>query len=282
PTQKFNLWADSFYDHIRQNNKTHKMGFSSNSAYGVLGGDYRFSNEAILGSFAAYSYSRINWLNMKGKGNINSIYLGAYSGLVKNAGFINGSVLGSLNLNNANRNIYFSSITRKAEGDFDGLQVSARLNGAITKNLKKMQCQPFFEFDYEYIYNEKIKEKKAQDLNLMIDSKNYNMLRGELGCNFSTCFHTRDNSSQWFPEAKVSWIGEKRMGGKRYRSHLVDQKDYFIVTADNPNSVRVGLGAGLTATFEKEKFTANLRYDIEFARKFDDQKAQIAIYYNFK
>jgi fibronectin-binding autotransporter adhesin len=273
--RKFELWGDIYGDWTEQNNRHGLFGYHSKGGGALLGADYSFTNQFLLGLLGAYSYSDVHMSKSVAKGHINSGYGALYALLHNRHAFVDLAIIGGFDLFHAFRKIQFAAesvgaINRRARTAHDGWNIEGHIDGGfIIDQWKVLEIRPFLSFDYQFLHEDGFKEKGAQSINLKVRASDASMLRSEAGINLSRCF--RVSHGKWIPQVRFSAVRENRFSGRSYRSNFVGQPGSFVVRGLYPTRTLFSPGAGLTGTFFDEELSLSLYYDGEFGDGYSDQ-----------
>lgn len=247
PKYPMTLWAEGFYLDGNQDHFGRQVGFDGDTGGIVLGADYCFFESLYLGVAGSYTHSHIDWKDNRGDGDINSYYGGVYSSYLFEKGYLSASILGAYNDYDTYRRIHFVSIDRTAEGSHSGGEVLSNLSGGYNFYWNRLLAQPFVRLDYFYLHENGFREEGAQSLNLDVSSRDSNMLRNELGFNFSYCYSRND--SFIVPNIKLSWIRESRFNSdKRYQTAFIEFQNtngFFGVDTNSPTRNLFSPGVGV-------------------------------------
>jgi fibronectin-binding autotransporter adhesin len=274
--KQLELWGDVFGDWTLQNGKHGLLGYYSKGEGMLLGADYSFTSQFVLGATGAYSHSDVYTGKSRAKGHINGYYGALYGLLHGHRLFLDLAMICGFDRFNASRQIKFSSsflgssIDRRAYTEHNGWNLDGHADaGYIIDQWEVVEIRPFVSFDYLFLHEDGFKERGAKSINLQVRHSDSTMLRSEAGINLSRCF--RVTEGVWVPEVRFSVIRENRFHGKHYRSNFVCQPGSFVVKGLYPDRTLYSPGAGLTGAFYYEKLSASLYYDGEFGDGYDDQ-----------
>lgn len=232
---KNGVWIAPYGDFFNQGGYSDLKGFDTDSGGILFGYDRKVHCNTYLGATLGYSYSSLDWNRCRGKGDINSLYLGCYSFWIGKRYYLNAEIYGAFNNYSGKRNIKFSEIDRAAKNSHIGGEFIGHVDGGFYfQSVKQIEVIPNISVDYMFIHENGFKEHGADSLNLVVGSTNYQLWRTEVGMNFTKCFERR-SCKFIIPEVGFSWIEEISIGGKCYRSHLVDEPGHFIVHGIDKN-----------------------------------------------
>lgn len=258
---KLSVWGDIFGDFYQQDKLGEEIAFRSKTAAAVAGVDYQGIENFLVGFAGTYSYSDLKWRENRGNGDINSIYGTLYGTYFQEDYFINGALIGAFNHYNEKRYIKSSFLNRQAQGNFNGGEVMAHVDGAYICKKDNYELKPFLSLDYIYLYQQSFEETGAEGLNLDVYSADYGMFRSELGVNGSTCISKPKN--KLLIDAKLSWIREERFFGANYEAKFKGTDCTYKVKGMNPD--RSLFSPGITGTYLSQDgdFVVSVGYEAE-------------------
>ncbi len=283
--KNFELWADVFGDWSKQHSQHGHLGYHSKGGGALLGGDYSFTNNFLLGLAGGYTYSDVHSSESRAKGHINSYYGALYTLLHGHHLFLDLAFIGGYDQFDESRKIKFSSIyvggiDRRAHTDHHGWNVDGHAGaGVIIDQWKALEIRPFISFDYLFLHEDGFKESGAKSLNLEVRHSDYSMLRSEAGINLARCF--RGKHGLVIPEVGFSVIRENRFSGRHYRSNLVGEPGSFVVSGLYPDRTLYHPAAGLTGAFCDDRLAFSVYYDGEFGHHYSDNAGTAELSWRF-
>ena len=282
PPSRLTIWTEGFALYGNQHHHGLQFGFHNNNNGVVLGADYQVLNELYLGALTSYSHTNVHWNSSRGKGYIHSYYGGLYATWAWKDLSLDASILGAYNDYETKRHIEFASLERTAKGFHNGYEVLANLTGAWNFNFKQVLLQPFFRLDNFYLHENGFSETSAQSLDLHVRSKDAEMLRNELGVNFSYCYSFQQG--HLIPIVKMSWIRESRFGHKHYQTSLKEFQQtngFFTVNANHPSRNLFSPGVGLTMQFLDELIAISGYYEAAISQEYWQQDGSLNLEFRF-
>jgi len=275
---QYEVWSSVFGDYARMDDRmSHHcsadnfVGYRSKGGGALIGFDYSFTNQYVVGTGIGYSYSGVRVNDARVKGHINSGYGILYAMVQDNRFFVDASFIVGYSHFDASRKIQFSTIDRRAYTCHGGWNIDGHLDaGLIIDHWKFMEIRPFISLDGLIIHENGHQEEGANSLDLIIDGANSSLFRGEGGINFSKCF--RLNYGKWIPELRASFVREAyRSSAGTYQSNLVDQPLSFTVKNRVPNRTLFSPGAKVTGVFYDDKMWVEIDYFGEYGTTYANQ-----------
>jgi autotransporter-associated beta strand protein len=280
PQEKtWDFWIDQFVDSFEQKHQNGEYGFHANTGALVVGADYQANPQIHLGFGGAYSWSHLTWGGHHGDGDITSGYGLLYGSWNFSHCFLDASFLAAYNSYGADRHIDFLAVDRHANSDYNGYTFAGSLAAGFPINVAKLVITPLLTLDYDFLHEQSFKEHGASSLNLHIQGKNSDLLRGELG--FRATLNCEKCTTEWLPSFQLTAIREWRFRGKETRSSLQDLDCVSTFKGLNPDRTLISPAVGITWLGNGMSLT--LDYVGEFAvdGKSWDQKGNLQFNYAF-
>ncbi len=266
-----NLWMDAYSDWAQDNKNGDKIGFHATTGGSLIGYDYTFHKNFVVGSSLAYTYSHLNINRGRGNGHINSYYGTLYFGTFFDHCFANVMAIGGYNDYAMHRKIAFATIHRTAKARPQGFEAAGHVDAGGLFKFDHFQLSPFGMADYVHLHQDTFKERGAKSLNLKVHDKNANMLRLETGLQGSYCIDAKH--AKYRPYAKIGYVREERYSGKHERAQLSGVSCTFTSSGLYPDRNIFAPAAGVTAYFgHQDRFYALLNYEGEFGEHYKDNK----------
>ncbi len=266
------VWLQPFGYFYDQDRIGEQVGFESNTEGVIVGFNYCFDNGIMLGTGGGYSNGYVRWKHHRGKGTVNSGYLGVYADYDYEPVYFELAAIGGINGYYSKRNIKFSAIDRHATNHHLGADFTGHLGGGGDIRLGAYYLKPYTNVDYLYLYQENFSEHGAKDLNLTVSARHTNMLRSEVGISISRSYETP--AGCWMPTLFLSGINECYLRKRHYKSRFQDESLHFLVrTFSNPIYL---ISPGFDFTFMiDEGLSLSLRYSSELNTEIATQKGDV-------
>jgi len=272
----WNIWGNFSGDFLRQEGQTENVGYRADS-YGVTTGiDARVSRKAVLGVAVGCDHSKLHWSDSRGHGSIKSGYVGPYLALFARHGFINLSLLGSINKYRASRHISFPGVDAHAESQHIGQGMIAHLDfGYLLNPTAGMTFSPILGVDYIRLWEKSYTEHGAPGLNMKILETREFLARSELGFEIAKCAILSHN--KWTHDLKLLWIHQFPIKGQHLNAQFANVNCTYTVKGLEPNQDYLDIGTGLTGFFFHDKLSIALRYEGKFGDGIRDNTGYVQI-----
>jgi autotransporter-associated beta strand protein len=265
------FWMAPFGAFSSQHRIKHQPAFKTGTGGFALGVDGPIADCVLLGGAVGYTYTFLDWQGSRGRATIQSPYAGLYTNGRSGNFYAQGALFGSYNHYQASRRIRFDEINlveinRKAKNTHGGGSLMANVEGGYLWQVNSYLLSPFVHFDYLFLHEGGFKEHGAKSLDLVVKSKNSDLLRSELGLAANRCFSFASNKVS--PSFKLSVIRESRFQGKHYTARLNNTDENFRVKGMNPSRTLGGASAGFVFLIPDENCTLSTQWTGEFAPHF--------------
>ncbi len=272
------IWMEPFGLDIWQKPVHDERGFHAWTGGLVLGGDYCFMNNIVLGLALGGNATYLNWSGGMGHAHFPSGFVALYADYARKWGYIEASVLGGIDFFKQTRHIHFTGVHRNAKSRHRGYDLNAHLGGGWDIKTGPVYLQPFFNLDYSFLHQDHFKEHGAQSLNLSVSDKSFGFLRAEEGISLTKSFKTRHGC--WFPKIWMSLITSIPLYNRNYTSSLQGQDQTFTVWTYHRTVNRFSPGAEVTWDLNGA-VTLSARYGAEIGSDLFEQKADLRVEWGF-
>ncbi len=270
-------WTAGVADFIRQGKSEGLRRFTTANEGFSLGYDNELG-DFLVGLGGGYTHSNLHWGHGTGKARIHGYYIGAYASKYNDCYYMDASLLSFVNHHRVHRHIHFANINRHAKNNHYSYGLSPHLGLGMFLNWCNIDIIPFCAFDYYLVQQNRMRENGANSLDLHVKRNQAHLLRAEAGVNFSRCFKVCKGLLQ--PNASISWVGHRVLGGKKYISSFKDFNNSFAVYGTDQCFNQLLLGMGLTYRIH-ERLAVNAWFDVELGQKRQEEQVNLEINYLF-
>ncbi len=171
------FWFQGFGTYADQGTRQGVTGFTSVTGGTAFGGDKQFTSKLILGVAGSFAYSDVNTSLSQNRTTVKS-YQGTFYGSYElGKYFIDAQIGGAYNDYNGDRFIVAGAVERTANADYDGYQVSGKVEVGREVSLpKKVLFTPTLGLSYIHVGIPEYTETGAGDSNLNVKSQDYDIL----------------------------------------------------------------------------------------------------------
>lgn len=270
-------WIAGAVSYIRQSQVDGLRRFNATNQAVSFGYDKEICQSAVVGLGGGYSHSRVRW-NKQGNSDAHAYYIGGYATQYNEDYYLDGSFIGFVDHYYSSRHIDFSSINRHAKSNHYAYGFSPHLGIGFYYRYKGIELEPFFDIEYFYIQQNRLRERHASSLNLHVKRNRSSIYRVESGLRISESFNVC--SGILIPSGTISWVGHRLVNGHRYRSHFEGINNFFSVWGTKHCFNQLELGLGLNYVINN-KLSLNIWADAELGKSRQAQEAHLDINYQF-
>jgi outer membrane autotransporter protein len=235
-----------------QQTTSREPGFAFHTAGLTAGGDYRLTNNLILGGAFGYLNTKADLDDSAGHLTTNGYSLSAYGTyFVADKIYFDGIATFGWNKYDTDRNITFSDTSATAKGNTDGNQFAFSVNGGYNFTFGPLTVGPSLRVNYIRVHIDSFQERGADIFNLKVDSQKVESLATDLGGQASYAI-----SMPWgvlLPLVRFEWEHEYKGGSRLITGSLVADPVHtsFAAPTNDPDRNYFNLGAGITATLKR-------------------------------
>ncbi|NGX50690.1 MAG: hypothetical protein K1060chlam2_00539 [Chlamydiae bacterium] len=247
-----NVWVQPFGIWNEQDKRGQLRGVNSESAGVVLGYD-QCHRHFYVGGAIGYTYTNFRWKGSAGKGRVDQGYGGIYGSYFREYFTADLSTMVGVNFYDVKRSIFFTAplhpgavVNETPESLFTGIQWSSHLGLTGDVTPWDVPLQIIGNVDHFYLHHPRFQEFGKGELNLNVRAKTSNMLRTELGLNFTSDY--KFVGGCWAPYLRLSWVAKTPLSSSVYRSSFQGQEGTFAVntTSKGANQIAPAMGIKIT------------------------------------
>lgn len=276
------LWLGPFAEKVRQYGNEHLAGYKERFAGVTAAGDYRLRRWMFSGGFS-YAVSEVRVPHRKVKASFRT-YAGSIGAVWSNTKWFADAILSYLyspidarrNISEDASGIALQKRLRASHSDHSNqglVHIGGGYNYRVPAGSKgTVKLYPFFNLDYLFIYQDGYTEKGAENLDLKIDSKKYDLFRpeGGAGIGYHGCF----KSLHVMADISASYVLEFRYTGKKTHAHFEDDTCRFTLDGLNPENNVICPAARLRLATPSYGFSITLGYHGEFGSRFTENAVE--------
>ena len=161
------------------------------------------------------------------------------------------------------RHIVFPGVNRTANADYSGQDYSAFASTGYHLPAQKFTVTPFASLQYTHMNLNSYTETGAGDIDLRVNSQNYNFLESGLGVKVERDFSY--NGGVYAPEVHAKWLHElNNPTAKNTAAFTVAGAPSFTTQGLKPSDDTLDLGVGITllsCSCSKKTWSVEAVYD---------------------
>ena len=274
------VWIQGFSNFADQARRRQIEGFRASTWGAALGGDKTIGEKVTVGG--AFSYARTN-VNSKGTSNGNGSDLASYQGTLyasydRESYYVEGMVNVGFNDADGVRKIVIDTLRRTAKSDYWSQQYTGKVSGGYDFKRGNVTVTPTASLQYTHLDVDGYTETGANDLNLIVESQDYNVLQTGLGGKVAYNIETKKGTL--VPELSAVWlydfIGDKQQSTSTFNA---GGGSFGTDGAEPPqHSAAVGVGLSFRSS---ANITLAANYDAEIKSNFLAHSGRLKLRYDF-
>ncbi len=275
------IWIKGFGESATQDTHKGVSGYDSTTG-GIIGGvDGILTREVLLGIAGGYAATNVDNEGTTGGTNIDS-YIGTVyvsfddpSPWYGDMGF-----MFTWNSYDTTRNIVFPGVNRTATSSPDGQTYTGFWDvGYVVPINPDWNITPIAGLTYSHTEISKYTETGAGDVNLNVNSQNYDQLLSALGVRIDGTLKD-DASGKWVPEVHARWLYDFIGDAVATTSTFTGGGASFNTNGLDPEKSTYNVGTGLTF-YSKGNVSVTGTYDYKFANDFSSHTGLATVRWTF-
>jgi outer membrane autotransporter protein len=221
-------------------------GWSESRYGGIIGADYSFNNNWLVGAVANFSHDDVTFNQSAGNTKLDSYLFGLYGQYRQGPWYVNAIGSGGFSNYTTARNILPPALPAVAHSSYNGENYGGYVEGGWDFPVSSFKVTPFVGLGYLHQTIDQFTETGAgiEDLTVKGDEDS---LQTSLGIRASTTFQV---GSGWLmPEVRASWQHEFLDDSQQItNAFAINPGDTFIIKGAKLSRDSGTVGAGLTYT----------------------------------
>jgi uncharacterized protein with beta-barrel porin domain len=203
-TERSNWWGKGFDNLGRQGDKDNVNGYQTKALGLMLAYDVPLNNQTRAGLGGGYANTTIDGNNIGGSTKIDSYQLTGYLSHAPGPWYVQGALTAGLDKYNGSRSIVFPGVSRTAAADYTGQQYTAVVTaGRHFYVAPTTIVTPLASLQASRIHVGSYTETGAGDVNLRVNSQDYNFVQSGLGVKAERIIQS--GSGTYSPEVHFKW-----------------------------------------------------------------------------
>ena len=258
---RFGAFANARGSFGNQDVTSREPGFDFHTVGVTLGGDYRFTDDFILGLAFAYLRTKVDLDSSAGDSTANNYSLSAYTNYyVLEKLYVDAITTFGWNTFDTERTNTGGNGT--AKGSTDGPQFSVSVGSGYNFNVGALTFGPAIRVDYMRVHIDSYGETGAGSSNAHIDSQTIESLTTSLGG--QAAYAINMGWGVLTPFLRPEWVHEFKGDSRGVTATVAPA--VVTVQTNNPDRDYFNLGVGASATF-KGGVSAFFDYDVALGRE---------------
>ncbi len=257
------VWVRGFGSKLQQNTLTNSRGYDSKNNGFLLGMDFDVCDEWFFGFSGGKVFSHLDWKGNRDKAHINTALGSVYASWYNDCGLYMDSSLVAGDTNyTVTRNLNFSTLSRRALGNYRGFSISPYGGaGYVFELTDSLDTEIFGNVEYIDIRRNAYVEKGAGSLNLAARRKQVGFLRSEAGVGLTNLIDC--DIVSFLIKTKLSYVNKRQTQKGTLIAGLAGFPGDFAVTSYTQPKHQGAVGIGLYCQFCTSGFWS-VFYDGEF------------------
>jgi len=256
------VWGQAFGHYGDQDRRQGIDGYNAKMGGLALGADTQVMDPVRAGLAFSYAKTRVD---SKGANDGNSLNIDSYQGTlygsyVGSPYYIDGSVALSLHNYDSTRQIAFTGFSDTATGDYEGYQVTVKVDGGYPIELGSVVVTPMAGMSYSTLEQLAYSESSSNGSALQVEGQTSSSIKSSLGGRISKTFEF--DGTTYTPEANLAWEHEFRTDPSRSTASYIAGGSSFTSASATPAKNGLVLGFGL-AVASIDNLTIRAKYDAE-------------------
>jgi outer membrane autotransporter protein len=268
------FWTQGFGTSADQDVREKINGFKATTGGVAMGVDKRVRPDTVVGVAYSFSHTDVDTKDSKNgtkvKGHQATFY-GTHDfdrGVFGTDGvFVDGQLSYAFNDYSGSRYIEVGAVTRKADSEFDGGQISTKFDLGKTVNFAdKLRFTPTAGLSYTHVSVDKFTETGAGDSSLSLKKQDYDILNLNVKAKLARTWEV--NGADVTPEMHVGYSYEAIHDKIQTTSSFTGGGNSFISTGFEPANHTYSGGMGLTFG-ASDKMPVDITFTYDFSGKDD-------------
>ncbi|HEY0563349.1 MAG TPA: autotransporter domain-containing protein [Methylophilus sp.] len=242
-----NWWGKAIGGVGKQGSRDQLSGYDTQAAGIMMGYDVPVGVHSRLGLGAGYVKSAIDDNNSPARTQIDAYQVTSYFEYAPQPWFVQAALTAGINRYDGSRDINIPGINREAKADYRGEQYSALV--AVGKHFYVNQTiiTPLASLLASRVNVDGYTEKGAGDVNLRVDSQDYDFLQSTLGVKMEQVIQTSNGAVS--PEVHVKWLHDFNSTTMQQTASFTSGGPAFKANGIRQDRDLYNVGAGFTMLY---------------------------------
>lgn len=242
--QRSNWWGKGFGSLGRQDDANDMNGYRTKVVGMMLGYDIPLNNDTRVGLGGGWANSYIDGNHSDNKTTVSSYQATAYLNYAPRAWFVQGALTAGIDKYDGTRHIEIPGLSRTASSDFTGQQYTGLVTVGKHFNLNQVTVTPMASLQASHIHVGSYTESGAGDVNLRVDSQDYNFVQSTLGVKAERVIQS--GKSTYSPEVHAKWLHDFNSTTMEQDAAFTGAGTMFKVQGIRQDRELYNVGAGVT------------------------------------
>ncbi|MGD9591409.1 MAG: autotransporter outer membrane beta-barrel domain-containing protein, partial [Candidatus Berkiella sp.] len=277
-TTRFRTWAQVFGTIIDQHKRNQVVGYKADSAGVSVGGDWRLTNEALVG--AALSFNKVETLDYTSAQN--RIDTWSYQATVYgwfepwDKLYFDTMLAVASHKYDTLRNMQIGNYTANATATFLGTQYGAQADVGYAISQDNWYVAPYARFRYTYLDIGKYSETGAGGINLNVKNSPIDEMIAGIGLRLAV--NQNYQTAIYVPEASATLLYDFAGKEQQMQSSFLGGGGFFYISSIKPAQLIQLYSLGVTA-YTNDGYVAQLKFNFEHREQLFGYNAFLQISY---
>lgn len=264
--QSGSWWAKGFGNLGRQREVNNVDGFDSKALGLAIAYDKPLNSETRIGLGGGYANSTIDGNNTAAQTTIDSYQVTGYLNYTPGSWVVQGVLTAGIDRYDGSRQIVFPGVNRTASADYNGQQYTALVSAGKHFYLdQQVTVTPLASLQASHIHVDGYTENGAGDVNLRVDSQDYNFIQSGLGVKVERVIQS--GHSTYSPEVHAKWLHDFKSTTMAQNAAFTGGGAAFAVQGIQQDRELYNVGGGVTflsCNCDKNAWTVKGLYDYKW------------------
>ncbi len=243
-SERSNWWGKAFGNDVSQRDRNSVNGYSSRAAGLMLAYDRPLNSQTRVGVGGAFANTSIDGNNSSGNAKIDSYQLTGYVSHVSGPVYVQGALTAGVDQYDGSRPINFAGVSRTAKADYTGQQYTGVVSAGQHFYFNQNTITPFASLQLSRLHVGSYTETGAGDVNLRVDSQNYNFAQSSVGLKAERLIQYANGT--YAPEVHVKWLYDFSSTTMKQNAVFTGGGASFTTQGIAQNRNLYNVGAGIT------------------------------------
>lgn len=242
--QRSNWWGKGFDNWGRQSDVDNMNGYQTQAMGLMLGYDKPLSDQTRIGFGGGYANTIIDGHNSSGNTEIDSYQVTGYLSHTPGPWFVLGALTAGVDKYNGSRAIVYSGVNRSASADYTGQQYTALVSAGKHFFFNQATITPLVSLQASHIRVGSYSESGAGDLNLRVNSQDYDFVQSGLGVKAERVIQS--GNATFSPEVHAKWLHDFSSTTMQQNAAFTGSSATFTTQGVTQDRELFNVGAGLS------------------------------------
>lgn len=277
-----NWWGKGIGGIGKQDDRNNMSGYETDAVGLMLGYDMHLDNNTLVGLAGGYTSTSIDGNKSAAETRVNSYQATGYFEYAPKPWFVQAALTAGLDKYDSKRFISFPGINRKVDSDYSGQQYTGLVAVGTHFYLDETTITPLASLQASHISVDSYNEKGGGDVNLLVDSQDYDFVQSSLGAKVERVIQTSNGAVS--PEVHARWLHDFNSTTMQQNARFAGGGSSFKAQGIEQDRDLYNVGTGFTMLYcscEKNAWSVKGLYDYKWNNS-DYSSHQVSLIANLK